>query len=94
MKFIFSVIWFNFGCISCFHFLYIFCEIRNTEMANGVVFCHGRLQTACDHYRAIADEAYHLLTDVGNRGVLSQSQAGQLGDWLELVEEVCCSLLL
>jgi len=48
-----------------------------------------RLQTECAHYRTIADEAYRLLTDMRDRGILSQSQAGQLCDWLELVDEVC-----
>jgi len=48
-----------------------------------------RLQTECAHYRTISDEAYRLLTDMRDRDVLSQSQAGQLCDWLELVDEVC-----
>ena len=49
---------------------------------------HCRLQTECAHYRTVADEAYRLLTDMRDRGILSQSQTGQLCDWLELVDEV------
>jgi len=63
-------------------------------MANGIVFCCGRLQTECAHYRTIADEAYRLLTDMRDRGILSHSQSGQLFDWLELVDEVWFSQLL
>jgi len=58
-------------------------------MHSGVILCHYRMQTECAHYRTIADEAYRLLTDMRDRNILSQSQAGQLCDWLELVDEVC-----
>jgi len=63
-------------------------------MFAGVV-CHCRLQTECAHFRTIADEAYRLLTDMRDRDILSKSQAVQLCDWLDLVDEVyvCCTLL-
>jgi len=63
-------------------------------MTSNVVLCCCRLQTECAHFRTIADEAYRLLTDMRDRDVLSRSQAGQLCDWLELVDEVCIVCLL
>jgi len=63
-------------------------------MVNVVILCHCRVQTECAHYRTIADEAYRLLTDLRDRNILSQSQSGQLCDWLELVDEVCFGLFL
>lgn len=75
-------------------FLQIYFETRNADTASNVVFCCVRLQMECDHYRTIADEAYRLLLNMRDRGLLSQSQAGQLCDWLELVDEVCTSAVL
>jgi len=65
------------------------CDATSIEIASSITLCHCRLRTDCAHYRTIADEAYRLLTDMRDRDALSQSQAGQLCDWLELVEEVC-----
>lgn len=68
------------------------CDAGNAEMAV-LMWCY-RLQTEYAHYRTIADEAYRLLTEMRERGILSQSQAGQLCEWLDLFDEVCFAWLL
>ena len=47
-----------------------------------------RLQTECDHYRMVAEEAYRHLMDIQDRDILSQSLNVRLRDWLELMEEI------
>ena len=41
----------------------------------------------------LADEAYRLLINMRDKNSLSHSLAGQLCDWLELVDEVRFSVL-
>ena len=50
--------------------------------------CWCSLQTECDHYRMVAEEAYRHLLDIRSRDVLSQSLNVRLRDWLELMEEL------
>ena len=50
--------------------------------------CMHRLQTECNHYRMVAEEAYRHLMDIRDRDVLSQSLNVRLRDWLELMEEI------
>ncbi|XP_074659817.1 kinesin-like protein KIF27 [Tubulanus polymorphus] len=47
-----------------------------------------RLQTECEHYRVVAEEAYKQLTDILNRELLSKSQTGRLRDWMDLMDEL------
>ena len=42
----------------------------------------------------IAEEAYKQLIEIQNKDILSKSQDVRLKDWLDLMEEVCVTLLV
>ena len=53
-----------------------------------MLFVFISLQTECDHYRMVSEEAYRQLLEIRDRDILSRSLNVQLRDWLDLMEEL------